>query len=234
MDAERISRWHEVLSDLPWWRSAQRLGQIVQQRAKPGHLLLVGTPRTEPWHLAAHLDDEARHHGLPQLTPQLIRWQPPERGPAHLTIGVDRLAETNTREMVFVVAPESAPEQLLERVADARRAGAIIVSMDNGDSELADLTDERLVVPELASDRHQLGITMTEDPVWRGLMMTPTFDLAQHVVSLNAGQHRPQRAHWRTRLNRMLDVISGPAHHGPELYSSAGPDSHVHAERIFS
>src|SRR3954468_19467271 len=105
----------------------------------PGGLLLVGTPTTEPWHLTAHLDDEARWFDIPELTPTLVRWSPPPDAPAHLAVTLTRLEQATRGETVMVVAPDDPTAPLLERVADARRSGATVLSVDTGDSELDDL-----------------------------------------------------------------------------------------------
>jgi hypothetical protein len=91
----------------------------------PGHLLLVGTPAEEPWHFAAHLTDEAEWAGRAELAPTLVRWQVPPGAPAHLAVGLDRLDALRRRETLLVVAPDAAPERLLDDVARARKSGAL-------------------------------------------------------------------------------------------------------------
>ena len=110
-------------------------------------LLLVGTPTQEPWHLAAHLDDESRYAGLPTLSPTLVRWSPPPGAPPHLSYGLDRLEAADRGETLFVVAPDDPTEGLLERLADARRSGATLLTIDTGDADLAGLAHDRLIVP---------------------------------------------------------------------------------------
>ena len=82
----------------------------------PGGFLLVGTPDDEPWHLAAHLDEESRYAALPALRPTLVRWAPPPGAPPHLSVGLERLTHVARGETVFVVAPDTPPERLLELV----------------------------------------------------------------------------------------------------------------------
>ena len=121
---------------------------------------MVGPLEDEPWHLAAHLDDEARYGALEQLRPTLVRWAPPADAPPHLAVGLDRLRALPPGETVFLVAPGRAPETLLERMADARRAGATVVSVDGGDPELDDLVHERFTVGAVRAaraGRHQRG-----------------------------------------------------------------------------
>lgn len=182
----------ELLSGTSWLESAEDFGRALRRSTRdPGGLLLVGTPSEEPWHLAAHLDDESRLGGLPQLAPTLVRWEPPDEAPAHLRVGLERLEEARRGETLFVVAERTAPAPLLERVDDARRTGAAIVTLNAGDRELADLAHETLVVgPQ-------------QDLV--------TFAGAQHLVSAAAGACAPRaRRSLRDRLARLLDTVGGP------------------------
>lgn len=153
---------------------------------------MVGTPTYEPWHVTAHLDDEARLAGIPELTPTLVRWAPPAGAPPHLSVGLARLEAAQRGETLFVVADDSAPVPLLERVNDARRVGATILALDEGDPELDALAHEALAVPESLS-----------------------FDAGQHLVSAAAGERDPgagatRRQSLRERLARLLDTVSGP------------------------
>src|SRR4051794_35714025 len=146
MDAERVHALRDALRHTEWWARASLLGSALRATSGPGHLLLVGTPRIEPWHLAAHLDDEARLSRLPQLAPALVRWSPPPQAPPHLSIGLSRLEHAGRGETVFVVSPDSAPDPLLNRVDDARRTGATIVALDAEEGPLAALAHERMTV----------------------------------------------------------------------------------------
>ena len=145
----------------------------------------------EPWHVTAHLDDEARLAGIPELAPTLVRWAPPAGAPPHLSVGLARLEAAQRGETVFVVADDMAPVPLLERVDDARRVGATILALDEGDPELDALAHEALAVPESLS-----------------------FDAGQHLVSAAAGERDAARAAGarglRARLARLLDTVSGP------------------------
>jgi hypothetical protein len=155
-------------------------------------LLVVGTPAYEPWHVTAHLDDEARLAGIPELAPTLVRWAPPAGAPPHLAVGLARLEAARRGETLFVVAEDSAPVPLLERVNDARRVGATILALDEGDPELDALAHEALAVPESLS-----------------------FDAGQHLVSAAAGERDAARTAGarglRARLARLLDAVSGPS-----------------------
>ncbi len=235
MDSERVAALRDALLHTSWWSRATDLGQAVRRTPGPGHLLLVGTPRVEPWHLAAHLDDEARLNVLPQIAPQLVRWRPPAQAPDHLKIGLSRLEQVSRGETVFVVAPDQAPDPLLERVDDARRIGATIVALDTGDSELGSLAHERMTVsaggliipeglmpdrppaePEPERDQDGVWVPTSDDDlppeVLAGLALPASFDLAQHFVSAAAGLPTVDRQRgWREHLGRLIDLISGPS-----------------------
>jgi hypothetical protein len=186
----------EVLSTTGWLEQTRQFARALRTSTRdPGGLLLLGTPEEEPWHLAAHLDDESRFNAIPELRPTLVRWQPPPGAPPHLRIGLDRLAAARRGETLFVVAEEeSAPVPLLERVDDARRTGAVILTLDGGDRELKGLAHESLTVPQ----RDRLI----------------TFDGAQHLISAVAGRPLERLPGgyptFRERLAKILDAVSGP------------------------
>src|SRR4051794_17979108 len=120
VDANQVAMLREALSSTGWMERTREFTRALRTSTRrPGGLLLLGTPETEPWHLAAHLDDESRLGGIPELTPTLVRWRPPPDAPAHLRIGLDRLAAARRGETLFVVSEEAAPVPLLERVDDA-------------------------------------------------------------------------------------------------------------------
>ncbi|GII01861.1 hypothetical protein [Planobispora takensis] len=188
MDAGSVAFLREVLESTTWVERTRELGLALRTTRSPGGLLVVGTPAEEPWHLTAHLGDEARLSGLPQLAPTLVRWAPAPDAPDHLRVGLERIERAERGETLFVVAQEQAPETLLERVSDARRVGATILALDGGDPELEGLAHDALAVP----DRAPLS-----------------FDGAQHLVSMAAGEV-PRRPGFRDRLARLLDRLSGP------------------------
>jgi hypothetical protein len=192
VDAEQITMLREVLSTTGWLERTGEFGRALRTTSRtPGGLLLVGTPAGDPWHLAAHLDDESRLGDAPGLAPTLVRWEPPAGAPAHLAVGLERLEAAGRGETLFVVAEEDAPVPLLERVDDARRTGVTVLALEGGDRELRGLAHEALTVPP--------------DEV---LM---SFDGAQHLVSAAAGQEPARGPRGiRHRLARLLDAVSGP------------------------
>jgi hypothetical protein len=199
MDRARISLMRDLLAGTGWVERTRTFGQALRRAPHDvGGLLLVGTPTEEPWHFAAHLDDEARWSDLPGLAPVLVRWSPPPNAPAHLAVGLQRLEQIARGETVFVVAPDAAPEQLLERVADARRIGATVFALDAGNTELEGLAHESLWVPGASNE----GIVV------------PEFDVVSHLVSAAAGESttaaKGRFGGFRRRLGRVLDAVSDP------------------------
>jgi hypothetical protein len=197
VDADQVAALRALLAPTGWLERTREFARVLRSSpAAPGGLLLVGTPDAEPWHLAAHLDEESRFSGIPELAPTLIRCAPAPDAPAHLRVGLGRLEAARHGEALFVVSPEAAPVPLLERVSDARKAGAVILALDQGDTDLEDLAHESLTVRVAA------------DPI--------TFDAAQHLVSAAAGESRAGAGQpaglrgLRTRLARLLDTVSGP------------------------
>lgn len=197
MDKARIALMRDLLAGTGWVERTRSFGHALRRAPHDvGGLLVVGTPTEDPWHFAAHLDDEARWSDLPTLAPVLVRWAPPPNAPAHLAIGLQRLEQVGRHETVFVVAPDAAPVPLLERVADARKAGATVFALDAGDPDLEGLAHESLWVPQSATD----GI------------IVPEFDLVSHLVSAAAGETgggaTGRLAALRRRLGRFLDAVS--------------------------
>jgi hypothetical protein len=197
VEADQVATLRALLSPTGWIERTAAFARILRSTRSPGGLLLVGTPADEPWHLAAHLDSESQYAGIPELAPTLIRWSVPPGAPPHLRNGLDRLEAAQRGETVFVVAPESSPVPLLERVNDARKIGATVLALDQGDEELDGLAHESLTVP----------------PEIGGLV---SFDGVQHLVSAAAGERDVATARGaggrglRARLARLLDTVSGP------------------------
>lgn len=203
MDAVRVALLRDVLAGTEWLRTTRSFAGTLRSAVQrgPGDLLLVGTAAYEPWHLAAHLDEEAAWSGLPELSPTLLRFRVPPGAPAHLAVGVRRLAAAGRGETVLVVAPDQPGAALLERVHDARRAGAAVLALDGapdhgGGGGLAGLAHDVLTVP--AGDA----------PGEHGLSL----DLVQHLVSSAAGEHTgSRRTPFRDRLSRLADQLTTPA-----------------------
>jgi hypothetical protein len=220
VDANQVATLRALLAPTGWLERTRTFARGLRKYTRsPGGLLLVGTPDDEPWHLTAHLDEESRLAGIPELMPTLVRWQVPKGAPAHLRVGLERLEAAQRGETLFVVTPSTAPVPLLERVGDARKAGATIFALDQGDSELDSLAHETLTI------RPQL------DPV--------SFGAVQHLVSSACGElggaETSERGEFgvglgqvpaagipssqrqrggvrglRDRVARLLDAVSGP------------------------
>ncbi len=195
MDAVRVALLREVLAGTEWLGATRRFagalrGSVVSYG---GGLLLVGTPAYEPWHLAAHLVDEAAWSGTPELAPTLVRHDTRTSGPARLSVGLGRIEAARRGETLLVVAPDEVGGALLERVHDARRGGAKVLVLGPGEGELVSLAHESLAVPD-------------------GLELD--LDTMQHLVSAAAGENgvpavRGRRG-FRDRLARLADVLTAP------------------------
>jgi hypothetical protein len=209
VDTAEVETLRALLAPSGWLERTRFFARALHSRASrtPRGLLIVGTPAHEPWHLTAHLADESRLTGSPELAPTLVRWAPPAGAAPHLSVGIDRLERAGRAETLLVVGSDVAPAPLLERVADARKAGTAIFALDQGDAELDDLAHETL------------AIRPSVDPV--------SFDGAQHLVSLALGESASARRErglldadpasrgagdgaFRSKLARLLDTISGP------------------------
>lgn len=172
MDLGRLAALAAELRRYTWWDDARRLGDSVRASSvRTDDLLVVGTPDEEPWHLVAHLADAARFGSATRPTPTLVRWRVPVHAPAHLSVGIDRLADVR-RSTLLVVAPDSAPAGLLQRVSDARSRGATVLSLgaDDGGAGAA----------ELAGLAHDAVLLPGPDAV--------ELDLAGHVVGASVGE----------------------------------------------
>lgn len=195
MDAGQVAALRELLSTSGWIERTRGFARTMRRATTtPNGLLLVGTPDEEPWHLTAHLADEARFAGIPELEPTLVRWTVPEGAPAHLAVALDRLEHTGRGETVLVVAEDAAPADLLQRAWDARRSGATLLSLDGGDPELEGISHESLSVVEADLVVPQVS-----------------FDSVQHLVSAAAGETATAtKRSFRDRLGALLDAVSGP------------------------
>ncbi|MFC6598144.1 hypothetical protein [Kitasatospora paranensis] len=191
MDAVRLSALSASLAGTGLLDVTRAFGGALHRsvtRRAAADLLLVGTDAYEPWHLAAHLGDEAARAGIGALAPVLLRHRVAAGAPAHLAHGLPRLAEARRGATVLVVAPDRPGDALLERVDDARRGGATVLALDAGDQELGSLAHERLAVPVAG-----------EGP----------FDLVQHLVSAAAASPARHRG-LRVRLARLAGQLAAP------------------------
>jgi hypothetical protein len=216
VDANQVATLRALLAPTGWLDRTRAFARGLWRATRtPGGLLLVGTPAEEPWHLTAHLDEESRLSGIAELAPTLVRWEVPENAPPHLQVGLERLEAARRGETVFVVTPATAPVPLLERVSDARREGATIFALDQGDPELDALAHE--------------SMTIAAGPGVPGML---SFGAAQHLVSAACGElgrgepgmasvsgrpgtpgyqrYRPGVRGLRDRVAHLLDVVSGP------------------------
>ncbi|WP_395360300.1 hypothetical protein ACHGLA_10560 [Streptomyces sp. YH02] len=195
MDAVRVALLREVLAGTEWPRAARRFAGALRSSVVPhrGGLLLVGTEEYEPWHLAAHLVDESAWSGIPELAPTLVRHRVRPGDPAHLAVGLGRLEVAGRGATLLMVAPERPDAGLLQRVHDARRAGATVLSLDGGDEEVRGLAHETLTVADGAE---------------------VDLDTVQHLVSAAAGENslpspRGNRR-LRDRLSELADRLTAP------------------------
>jgi len=194
MDAVRVALLREVLAGTEWMSTTRRFSQVLRGSVVThgGGLLLVGTPEYEPWHLAAHLVDEAAWSGTPELAPTLVRHGARPCDPAHLAVGPGRIERARRGETLLVVAP-TEPAPLLERVHSARRSGVTVLALGPGGGELTTLAHETLDVPEGA----ELDL-----------------DTVQHLVSAGAGEQAVVpgrgRKRFRDRLARMAEALTAP------------------------
>ncbi|MFF9847607.1 hypothetical protein [Streptomyces litmocidini] len=195
MDAVRVALLREVLAGTEWPAAARRFAGALRSSVVPhrGGLLLVGTEEYEPWHLAAHLVDESAWSGLPELAPTLVRHRVRPGAPAHLAVGLGRLEAAGRGATLLMVAPERPDAGLLQRVHDARRAGATVLALDGGDEEVRGLAHETLTVAEGAE---------------------VDLDTVQHLVSAAAGENSlpaPRGGRrFRDRLSALADRLTAP------------------------
>jgi hypothetical protein len=98
--------WVKLRTTAGWLSKAWDLGQALRPQTRSSHqLFVIGTPAYDPWHVAAHLDDEAQFAGLPALKPTLLRWNPQLGAPAHLAHPFAELRDASGAPTVLVVAP---------------------------------------------------------------------------------------------------------------------------------
>jgi hypothetical protein len=210
VEPEHALALRELLGGSDWVGRTTAFARALRAaRHRPGGLLVVGPPDDEPWHLTAHLTDAARWADDPTLVPTLVRHAVPVGAPAHLAVDLTRLRAVGRGETILVVAPDEPAEQLLTRLADARRAGAALFGLDRGSaSELAGLVGERLTVAAAGSGCPDAlvpdGLLIPDD-------LDSAFGTAQHLVTAAVGERPRSGRAWRDRLGRFLDLVSGPS-----------------------
>ncbi|MEW2301881.1 hypothetical protein AB0958_18235 [Streptomyces sp. NPDC006655] len=194
MDAVRVALLREVLAGTEWLQATRRFAGVLRGSvvAHGGGLLLSGTPGHEPWHLAAHLVDEAAWSGTPELAPTLVRHDARPTDPAHLAVGPGRIEAARRGETLLLVT-QGETQALLERVHTARRAGVTLLTLSTtADDALTAMAHETLVVPEGA----ELDL-----------------DTVQHLVSAATGENGPSprgRRRFRDRLARLAETLLAP------------------------
>jgi hypothetical protein len=193
VNLDQVAALRALLAPSGWLDRTDLFARALRRSARTPHgLLIVGAIGDEPWHMTAHLAEEARLAGIAELEPTLVRWKPPPGAPPHLSVGMDRLRAATRGETLLVVSGQVATDALLERVHDVRRSGANVFALDRGDPDLDGLAHEALAVPE------------ADAPL--------SFDAAQHLVSAAAGDTAPvagRRVGLRGQLARLLDAVSG-------------------------
>ena len=179
MNVDRVKLLKQLRSSDGWIADIRRLaGALRTTTRRDAGLLVVGPPTAEPWHLVAHLEQESRLTDS-RLAPVLVRHHVPAGAAPHLAVDLTRLSAARSGETVFVVAPVAAPEDLLTRVQDARRAGATILALEaDGDPDLTGLAHETVTIGHQAQSNLGFG---------------SQFDAAQHLVTVAAGQTRSRR-----------------------------------------
>lgn len=196
MDLSQAQLLRDVLEGTGLLEETDEFANALRHSTRsPNGLLIAGPASDEPWHLTAHLDDEARHAGNALLRPTLLRWNVHPGDPAHLSVGMERLIDTRRGESVLVVAETKEGDDLaplLERVSDARHRGASVFALQDTASELSGVASET--------------ITLSDFP--QGLL---TFDTSQHLLSLAVGRAELNEGKpgLRSRLGRLLDAWTG-------------------------
>jgi hypothetical protein len=179
----------------PWFRGLAGFGATLRRSVQqPGQLLVVGSAEDEPWHFTAHLEALARYRGAPELAPTLVRWHSaPGRGAPGISI--EDMTAGGLGRAVLAISDGPGDEELLQRLADARRRGATILGLSGdtatggeagGDSLAAVAHEAHTVVPG--------GVTrLGRIPV------ACDFELATHLVGVTAvsRQHSHPASRWR-------------------------------------
>jgi hypothetical protein len=211
MNADQVATLRALLAPTGWLDRTSAFARALRRSARtPNGLLIFGPPLDEPWHITAHLADEGRLAGLPELIPTLVRWSPEPGAPAHLSVGLDRLAAASPAETLLVVSGGLAPAELLERVHDVRRSGATVFALDQEDPDLDQLAHESLQVSpgtapisfDAAQHLVSSAVTAPAEPRRVSIAGQP----GARFAPLAAG---PADRGLRAKLARLLDAVSG-------------------------
>lgn len=179
MDIEgRRSSWLRYCKLGGWAAGAWELGQRLRTDTDcdRGRLFIVGTDTFDPWHITAHLDDEARFTRRPGLQPTLLRRDPPSSAPVHLRRTLSELSAAGRHSTVLLVAPDEVHEDVLQRLADARGAGSTLLAVGPENSDVTSIVHAAAWTPDTAD-----------------ATAGDAFELAGHLVTISAGDHRPAR-----------------------------------------
>ncbi len=176
MDPHDLQQTLRRLEPGGWLDAARRFSTSLRRPGpEGGRLMVVGTARFEPWHLTAHLDQQARFGGGSGPVPVLARWHVPDGAPPHLAVSADAVPRAGRGTTVLAAAPEGDDDDLLERLADARRGGAVVLALTPGGGELDHVAHDVLTTRE------------------------PGFDLASHAVAAPLLPAPRRRRLWRAR-----------------------------------
>lgn len=199
MEAVRVALLRDVLAGTEWLQATRRFAGALRSSVTPqGGLLLVGGETYEPWHLAAHLDDEAAWSGLPELSPTLVRHRVPAGSPAHLAVSTERLAAAGRGDTLLVVSP-GAPGCW----SGSTTRGAAAPRCWRWTAGTTSCTRWR-------TRRWRRRRRRRAAPTPRPLDL----ETVQHLVSAAAGENgRPAprgRRRFRDRLSRLADALTSP------------------------
>jgi hypothetical protein len=213
MNADQVATLRALLAPTGWVDRTSAFARALRRSARtPSGLLIFGPAGDEPWHMAAHLADESEYAGIPELAPTLVRWAPEPGAPAHLSVGLSRLAAATPQETLLVVSRGVAPERLLERVHDVRRSGATVFAIDQDDPELDDLAHESLQVsPDTAPisfEAAQHLVTAAVGDVTAAGLLSEAIQRAARPAAGAGGPADAGRG-MRARLARLLDTVTG-------------------------
>jgi hypothetical protein len=135
--SRNLKKWIRGLGDLGV-QTLHFAGVLGGRGEESNRLLVMGTPEFEPWHFVAHMSEESERQGRSDLRPTLMRWAVPPGAPAHLAVSVDEITHATRNQTVLVVSSRARSWEMLERVSDAKRRGARIMSVHRGDDDLAE------------------------------------------------------------------------------------------------